>query len=288
MNKTIRSADAIRSEIAEATRDLSTTRNKLTDKSDQIQAIRDDLRRQVKPHLASNRLPASIRTGQERLGVLVSDSDLLSDYADELEATISKLQKELNDALRLERIAQARLRAEGLRSCHHELSSALDELQCQINATLEYKIKPLVTRLADHKAENVVQSLGCATVTDAWAQHPEFLGAILSAFHAFRSVTIDAKPLQDAVREAEFVIESSQNWLTHYMPMSIRTRPTIVPVDNTKPAWKPDTVEEAKKLGLWMQVNGKDVILSHEQKAGLMKLQAEQRAAEYRSVGGLR
>ena len=199
--------------------------------------------------------------------------------ADELESKIEALQAELDGAMEAERLDHARQRADGLKATHTELVASLVDLQGYVNAKIEYEILPLIRRLQDHRGESIVQALGCATITQAWEQYPEIMEALLVALHGLSPLSFDAQPLTDAAQEAQFTLRASADWISNYMPMHLRTRPTVLPKPDMRTTWKPVNEEEAKRLGLLVNLGGKNVILTPEAKEAYDRMKLAEHAA---------
>lgn len=266
MHHTEKAVEDLKAKIAEATTSLTTTRDKIKEKSTEIQSIRADLRRQVAGHAGSNKLPASIRTGQARLGTLIGDCDLLTDYADDVTADIEQLQGRLADAMAAHGKLLASLRAEDLKAVHQELAAEFMGLAAIIAQKTEDVILPLVQRLEGHRAEAIVQDLGCGTITTAWEKHPALMQALLVAYRTMPALTLDAKPLADAARQANDLVRASGDWISHYTPSSVRYVPKAPPepTGQTQISWKHSNVEDARKAGCLITVAGKEIIISYE------------------------
>lgn len=266
MHHTEKAVEDIKAKIAEATTSLTTTRDKIKEKAAAISALREDLRRQIKPHAGSNKFPAAIRQGQERLGLLTSDCDLLTDYADDVTADIEQLQGRLADAMTVRGKHLASQRAEDLKAVHQELADEFMSLAAHIAEKTEDVILPLVERLEGHRAEAIVQDLGCGTITCAWERHPELMQALLVAYRTMPALVLDATPLADAARQANDLVQASGDWIAHYVPSSVRHAPTAppAPTGQTQISWKHTSKEEARRAGCLVVVNGKEIIIPFE------------------------
>ncbi|KAF0234232.1 MAG: hypothetical protein FD177_924 [Desulfovibrionaceae bacterium] len=213
MHATEKKVEDIKSRIEEANTGLATTRAAIKEKSAALAALREDLKRQLKPHVGSNKLPSGVRVGQEKVGVLTGDIDLLNDLADEYVGTIKELQADLADAIRAHGQFLARQRTDGLRAVHGELVNALADIHATVAARVQDELLPIFERLRACHPDTVARDLGCPTMLQAYTQHREVMSALAATYHALPFLKCDIGTLEDLMKSANNFANTCDNML---------------------------------------------------------------------------